>query len=83
MKKHEVCTVKSIDDENIVFTKGEETKYVVDVDTYMEKRDRELKVGDNAIIHIDGREENADGTYTPNVISIYYSEKDPKKIIFY
>ena len=80
MTKGEVCFLTTLDDEKVVLTNTVKEQYVVDIDTYIEKKESDIKVGDLVLMVIDGRQENADGTFTPNVISIEYRERDPRKV---
>lgn len=80
MIKGEVCFLTSLDKEKAVLTNTVKEQYVVDVETYVEKKISDIKVGDLVVMNIDGRQENPDGTFTPNVISIDYRERVVSKI---
>lgn len=80
MVRNEVCTFDALNEDSAVFTNTKKEQYVVDIDTYFDKKVDEIKVGNYVTLEYDGREENGDGSFAPNVISISYLELEVNKL---
>ena len=65
--KISACILESLDEEKAVITDSAGTKFVVDIDTYLEKKYGKIGVGDQLLLEYYDLTENEDGSVTPEV----------------